>query len=91
MYLYSNGSTLFLTICFSRTSPFPAELCIAERQLDFGGGGTDFQIYDVFDVTEIYCKRIIYSRSRFDFPNTLAETREHHHGLIGLLQFVICK
>ena len=33
----AEGSTLFLTICFSRTSPFPTELCIAERQLDFGG------------------------------------------------------
>ena len=41
-------STLFLTICFSRTSPFPAALCIAERQLDFGGVRTDFQIYYVF-------------------------------------------
>jgi hypothetical protein len=44
----AEGSTLFLTICFSRTSPFPAELCIAERQLDFGDERTDFQIYDVF-------------------------------------------
>ena len=44
----AEGSTLFLTICFSLASSFPAELCIAERQLDFGGGRTDFQIYDVF-------------------------------------------
>ena len=48
----AEGSTLFLTICFSRTSPFPAELCIAERHLDFGGVRMDDQIYDVFDVTE---------------------------------------
>ena len=41
----AEGSTLFLTMCFSRTSPFPAELCIAERQLDLAC--TDFQIFDV--------------------------------------------
>jgi hypothetical protein len=38
--------TKAVVLCFSRNSPFPAELCIAERQLDLAC--TDFQIYDVF-------------------------------------------
>jgi hypothetical protein len=42
----AEGSTLFLTICFSRTSAFPAELCIAERQLEFGG----VQVYGFSDL-----------------------------------------
>jgi hypothetical protein len=39
-------------------------------------------LFCVFDVTEIL---ETYSRSRFDFPNTLVETHEHHH---ERLQFV---
>ena len=48
----AEGSTLFLTICFSRTSPFSVELCIAERQLDFAGVRI-FRFMTFFDVAEI--------------------------------------
>jgi hypothetical protein len=44
--------TLFLTIFFSRTSPFSVELCIAERQLDFAGVWI-FRFMTFFDVAEI--------------------------------------
>jgi hypothetical protein len=55
-----------------------AELCIAERQLDFicnvrMFGCLDDQIYDVFWRHRNFTVKITYSRSRFDFPNTLVE------------------
>jgi hypothetical protein len=55
-----------------------AELCIASSAVC-----TDDQIYDIFLHQKF--KKITYSRSRFDFPNTLIEILKHHH---GLLQFV---
>ena len=39
-----------------------------------------------FDVTEIL--KITYSRWRFDFPNTLVETREHHYGAWSITSIV---
>jgi hypothetical protein len=68
-----------------------AELCIAERELDFActndGCTHGWSGLWRFLTSQQFLK-ITYSRSRFDFPNTLVETREHHH---GLWQFVNIK
>jgi hypothetical protein len=63
------------TMFFSRTSPFPVrELCGSDKS--FLG-----ILYGWSDLWRILTSQKFktYSRSWFDFPNTLVETREHHH------------
>jgi hypothetical protein len=77
-----------------------AELCITERQLDFicnvrMFGCLDDQIYDVFWRHRNFTVKITYSRSRFDFPNTLVEptnTTMDHENLYASfsLQIFVC-
>ena len=54
---------------------------ICSREVDFGMfvRTYGFRFMTFFDVTEIL-KNITYSRSRFNFPNTLVATREQHRG-----------
>ena len=70
-----------------------AELCIAEQQLDFQVTNVRMFVWMIrfmtfFDVTEILNWKITYSRWRFDFPNTLVETREHHYGAWSITSIV---
>jgi hypothetical protein len=96
----AEGSHLFLTMCFSRNSPFPVGRVMYSRTT------TRFYLHvrmfvclygwsDLWRfLTSQKFKKITYSRSRFDFPNTLVETHEHHHGLllfVNNMPLVCCK
>jgi hypothetical protein len=72
----AEGSTLFFT------SPFPVRELYAAKKSILGCLyiRKDDQFMTFFDVTEMLKNIMTYSRLRFDFPNTLVETREQHCG-----------
>ena len=76
LFFAAEGSTLFFT------SPFPVRELYAAKKSILGACtyGKMIRFMTYFDVTEMLKNIMTYSRLRFDFPNTLVETREQHCG-----------
>jgi hypothetical protein len=74
-------SILNMKFCVYVCSVSLAELCIAERQLDFIC--MYVRMFGWSDLWRILTSpkflKITYSRSRFDFPNTVVAPHEQHH------------
>jgi hypothetical protein len=81
-YCWRHHTILNMKYCVYVCPVSLAELCIAEWQLNFicMYECLDDQIYDVFWRHRNFTVKITYSRSLFDFPNTLVEPDDHHHG-----------